>query len=61
MVWTLVATGTASWSGITTGGDIGKIHLLGSPLGLLLALTYPTYGDVTWNQGYDTNTVWTEV
>ena len=60
MVWTLIATGTGSWSSVATGGDVGT-HPLGCPIGLLMALTYPTAGDPTWNMGYDNVTVWTEV
>jgi len=60
MAWSLVSTGSTVWSSTTTGGG-GEFHPLGSPIGLLLVLTYPTAGDDTWNQNYDNSTTWTLV
>ncbi len=60
MVWTVVATNTSIWSESSTG-FASEYHPLGSPVGLLLTLTYPTAGDAIWTQDSDNVTVWTEI
>jgi len=60
MVWIPVTTSTSTWSEGSTGA-ISEAHPLGSPIGLLLALTYPTAGDAIWTREYNTLTVWTEI
>lgn len=57
--WTQVTSSSVSWTDATRGASIS--HLKGSPLGLLLALTYHADGDETWSISSDPSTTWTLV